>query len=418
MYSNIAPQFSHRRIIIAILMIDHLSKPTTVHSEYIFDRLTIKTIWNILQYPVRVPNLHHATNIARRSVEAGWMFRHDLEDLLIYMDDRFASYGFKLVPIGKSLGIHWERIGYRPTKKSHGPMDFDATRCEEAALLVILFERMGFQVDASILVDLLLPKVQDKSKKLLSGAELQIIWYHETNGKTAPLALRVEDYNVEDVVKTIITPSKYKVSISGASEESPDMIEFKSPRYRRNPLYGREMCPECGVEWRRGDPDSSYQHRKAHKEIMHFLDPKPLSEMANEIKNSVAPEVVNIQSSIWKHKEIYGRARAFKTEMGFDRVQWLLPKRFNDPFREGYLFTNDEGVIIGACSFVREKNEQRIYWVLDWVWVVPSERRKGHLHKRWKSFREKFGDFKISFPVSAEMQSFVRKQGDGRLLDG
>lgn len=398
-------------------MIDHLSKPTTVHSEYIVEEATLKAIWDVLQHPVRVPTTHHAVNIARRSAETGWVFRHDLEDLLIYQDDRLAGYGINIVSIAKSLGIHWEPICYRPSRKSHGSTDFDATRCEDAALLMILFERMGFQIDPSVLVDLLLPKVLDISKKLLSGAELQILWYHETKGKTAPLTMRVDDYDVEEVIKTIVTPSKYKIVLCGTNEENPNMIEFKSPKYRRNIYYGREKCPECGIEWRRGDPDSSYQHRKAHKEIMHFLDPKPLKEMADELKNSATPEVVNIQSPIWKHKEIYGRACAFKTEMGFDRVQWLLPKRFNDPFRQGYLFTNEEGVIVGACSFVREKEEQRIYWVLDWVWVVPRERRKGHLHKRWKLFREKFGNFKISFPVSTEMQSFIRKQGDGRLLE-
>lgn len=399
-------------------MIDHISKPSAVHTEYIFERKTLKIIWDVLQNPVQTSTTnHHAKNIANRSFDVGWMFRHDLEDMLIYQDDRLAGYGINIVSIAESLGIHWEPICYRPSRKSHGKKDIEATRFEEAALLMILLERMGFQVNPSVLVDLFLPKVQDKSKKLLSGAELQILWYHETKGKTAPLTLRVEDYDVEEVVKTIITPSKYKIILSGTNEENPETIEFKSPRYRSNPYYGREKCTECGIEWRRGDPDSSYQHRKAHKAIMYFHNPYPLKEMVNEILENKDAELVDVYSPIWKLKEIYGRAKEFRKEMKFDFIQWMKPGHFNNTSQVGYLFVKEDCTIVGACSFVKKSKNAVHYWTLDWVWINPKERRMGHLKKRWQHFKEKFGDFHISYPISDSMSAFVKNQGDEAFLE-
>jgi hypothetical protein len=78
---------------------------------------------------------------------------------------------------------------------------------------------------------------------------------------------------------------------------------------------------------------------------------------------------------------------------------------------------NDAGAIVGACAFRwREYSDAPAAWALQWVWVCPKARRTGVLRARWRSFRERYGDFHIEPPVSAAMQGFVRAMGDAALL--
>jgi len=62
------------------------------------------------------------------------------------------------------------------------------------------------------------------------------------------------------------------------------------------------------------------------------------------------------------------------------------------------------------CDHTGDRDQQ--LWALDWVWICTKERQKGHLAKRWLAFRERFGDFVVTSPVSEEMQGFLRKHGD------
>ena len=108
---------------------------------------------------------------------------------------------------------------------------------------------------------------------------------------------------------------------------------------------------------------------------MAYLDPKPSTEMLEERKTADQPELVTAGSPEWKQNEMYLRARAFKRELGFDFVQWKSPKSVGDANVHGFLFTNIEGAIVGACAF-RDRTEDysSIVYGLQWIWVCPKER--------------------------------------------
>ena len=208
----------------------------------------------------------------------------------------------------------------------------------------------------------------------------------------------------------------YKIIVRGTQDDVSDEIEVRSPKFRRQRTPAKVTCDKCGLQWRKGDPDSSANHRKEHKLRMVYYEPQPLKEMLLEMNENDDPELVLSKSPVWKDKEMYTRASAFRREFHYDFVQWHSKNGDSDPFVHGFLLTDTSGAIVGACSFRKKPDSQPISWKLDWIWICPKERRKGHLAARWKLFRERFGDFGLSHPVSDEMKTFLAKNGDSALL--
>ena len=107
---------------------------------------------------------------------------------------------------------------------------------------------------------------------------------------------------------------------------------------------------------------------------------------------------------------MFSRATLFRRELGFDFIQWQLPK-VDDPKNIGFLFndtteTFGHGAIVGACAFYQHGKN----WVLQWVWINPSVRGKGLLSERWDYFISKFGDFLVEGPISEDMEKFLLKK--------
>lgn len=385
--------------------------------DYSFDSRTLQLVWSALQEKVSPVNLHLAVRIAKRIVEKGWAFESDMEDLLYHLDRRIWACQFDVVEFSKMLGIHWESVCFRPTARSRSVLEFYGIRPEDAALLLILLERIGFQVDPTILVGLLLPKVKTRTKEIFNNSELEIFWFGKTRHKYGSIILKTRDGLEAEVIDTFNTASKYKIVVKGRHNK-PESILISSPKFRRQGDPLPVTCAECGLQWYKGDSDSSANHRKEHKRRMHYLEPKPSKQMLEDRQIVDDPELVKTTSATWKHKEMYIRAVAFKREFGYDFVQWQSEKGDKDPYVQGFLFTDEPGAIVGACSFRRDdKMDNNDFWVLDWVWICPKERRKGHLAKRWERLRKRFGNFRLTFPVSDDMKTFLAKHRDSSLLD-
>lgn len=135
-----------------------------------------------------------------------------------------------------------------------------------------------------------------------------------------------------------------------------------------------------------------------------------------------SPYLVDSSSPTIMLRRVEKFARYFKREMRFDLVQFSAkevdPQFAKDPF-EAYLFfefardlmEEDKPTpnrFIGACCF-RLKNEgtQDSYWSMDWVWLHPYFRHRGHLRKAWPMFVKKYGDFEVEEPWSAGMEKFL-----------
>lgn len=193
----------------------------------------------------------------------------------------------------------------------------------------------------------------------------------------------------------------------------------KPKKSRQRQQSVETVCNVCGFTWWKGIPQESAAHRREHRRRMACLEPQPLRKIIAARKSqetelghfSFNNALVTTCSPVWKHKQMYERAKAFKREFDYDVIQWDTPREC-DPNAHGFLFTDDAGSIVGACAFRNRVDENKNQWGLQWVWICPKERRKGHLSKRWKMFRKWFGGFRVEPPVSKAMEAFLIKQED------
>jgi len=386
--------------------------------QYKIDDSTLDLLWTALNEQPRHPKIHQAERHFQRWFRRGWVAHHDIEDIIDLLDARLSNNRLRICEFSKLFGFHWETVYYRPKARSIYVSGFEYLRVESAAVFLILLERLGFQIDASYLVKLLLPGIKFRKKEMFSDYELELFWFEKQRHKQVGIRLSTEAAEPwDEPQKTIKTSTGYTISLDLNEKAEPTSIFIKAPKFRRLKEPVVVTCKECGVEWRKGDPDSSELHRKEHKRRMAYLHPQPVAKLLTELKEHDDAELVTSSSPAWKHREMYERALAFKRELHFDFIQWESPEYNSDPKAHGFLFADEQGAIIGACAFrdhTGDRDQQ--LWALDWVWICPKERNKGHLAKRWLAFRERFGDFVVTSPVSEELQGFLKKHGDSMLM--
>jgi len=115
-------------------------------------------------------------------------------------------------------------------------------------------------------------------------------------------------------------------------------------------------------------------------------------------------------------------ARYFKKEFKYNSIQYEANEHLFDENRySGFLFSElardrleeDTPSVFrlfgGGCFRWREYKDHKPTWVLDWIWIHPFFRHRGHLHKHWKFMRDRYGDFLVEHPLSADMEKFIEK---------
>jgi hypothetical protein len=71
----------------------------------------------------------------------------------------------------------------------------------------------------------------------------------------------------------------------------------------------------------------------------------------------------------------------------------------------------EENRVLGACCFQdRQLDDTPHAWSLQWVWLHPFERRRGHLSRAWPYFAARFGPFYVEPPWTDAMQAFLTKK--------
>lgn len=379
---------------------------------------TLETLWTSLNEAPENISAFSAYCLFKEISDKEWGTLSDIQDILYEVEPRLAKRELGIDTLCQLFSINIETAFEKPSSKSNSTGGYPSVRSFDIARLLIILERIGFNTDASLLVEKILPQLKIKHKTLLSISELDVFWFEKhrhKKGEVILTALSKEEKWLEKSYNNIKlkTDKGYKVEAKINSESKPVHLKIIAPKYRHPRIPIKVVCPECNYEWMKGDPDSSECHRREHKKRLKYFSPQPLLKLLEIKKNDKDFELVTAHSPGWKHKEIYYRALAFKREFKYDFVQWKSPKGDNDPNAHGFLLSDDNGAVIGACAFrQRTTSDDKKLWVLDWIWICPSERRKGHLAKRWKLFRERFGDFLITPPVSKEMLSFLDKRGE------
>lgn len=108
-------------------------------------------------------------------------------------------------------------------------------------------------------------------------------------------------------------------------------------------------------------------------------------------------------------------AKYFKSEMGFDHLQFDDSMYDNDRFTGFLLLQRAMDLveredhfpsrIVGGGIFVENLGSHE----LDWVWIHPFSRNRKILRDRWREFKERFGQFSVTEPLSVQMAAFLKK---------
>lgn len=375
----------------------------------------LEVIWKALSAQKRTNNPHEFKRVVELILKQEWMFSSDFENLLYYSDNRLADFCYDIDMLVESLGYKWTPSLPRPSILSRMDYYRKGMGLSDAAALLMFLEGCGFDIDTTMLLKAIRPSIT--RKKILSMAEVDVYRCEQRRDKMST-SLEADDI-VWDWGNTFSgkLPNGYKFSADFQKDKSISSLTIYGSKYRRTKPPELTMCKECGYQWMKGDPEESKVHRETHSRRMKILEPQPNENMERAFRTENNPELINYTSPDWKHNEILDRAFAFKRELGFDFAQWSKSdSELAAGNVVGYLFTKEHKTIIGAASFrKREYDVEGTFWELDWVWIAPKYRRTGILKSRWPLFREQFGDFYVSHPISRDMKYFLSKVGDDHL---
>lgn len=367
----------------------------------------IALIWKCLREPVRRP-ISTVETECKIALE-GWADLSLLADLVGAQDQRL--YGLDLKAIITALGIPIRWVGSRPRRRLEDGSYFKAISATDVAFLLMWFERIGFRTDASALAERLRPALMVASHLTIEASD---ILFHEANRhRLPPVGIGANLSESTDFAgmrtERWTAPYGYRVLYSANGAGEALSLEVHAPKYRKRPEPRLVTCPDCGMTYMAGLREDGVAHRRNHARHVAVHDPKPEQRLVQAFEKDLDASWVDFASPKWKRSAMYERARQFKREFGYDFLQWEPPERI-DPYAVGFLFSDAEGRIVGACAF-RPATPGEPTWRLDWIWMCPSERRKGHLSRQWDRFEQRFGRFAISEPISPAMTSFLQKRG-------
>jgi len=132
--------------------------------------------------------------------------------------------------------------------------------------------------------------------------------------------------------------------------------------------------------------------------------------------------IVEKNSKLVYRQNLESFALYFKKEFKYDFIQYEANEHlYEDNKYNGFLFSEqawdrlEEGkpmpyrLVGGGCFRPRESTNREPLWILDWIWLHPFFRHRGHLSTHWQYFRQQYGEFIIEQPYSADMEKFLAK---------
>jgi hypothetical protein len=281
----------------------------------------------------------------------------------------------------------------------------------DATGFLILLEAIGLEVDPSRLVDALVGQIGDR--KLITSTEFDILHYKHTLGKrrirlNADVA-HLEGQHTQQTHKDTIG---YRFTVCSRGDV-PYSLEVSGPKYRVPKPREAVTCDICGMLYVTNHPGDARRHKAAHDRVVRRINPKPSARLQKRVATGIAGELVDENSPLWMHGEVYERAAAFRREFGYDVIQWPGDSSARAPSEwRGHLFAGPAGEIAGACAFMHTKSRKpKGEWSLQWIWIAPTFRRSGLLEARWADFLQRYGDFDLEKPLSAAMEAFLWKHG-------
>lgn len=168
-------------------------------------------------------------------------------------------------------------------------------------------------------------------------------------------------------------------------------------------------CPDCGFLYIPSDSNEEAAHGEYHKDFMAPDNAKPDPKIANLANEASGLVIFQRSDPDFLHKILYGIARRFKKEMGYDSADWAETGHQVPSGAIGALFADVEGRALGGAGIYTETQFSDVSHMIGWIWVVPKYRKKGILARAMPDLAARFPGALFQFPYSPAMEHFASK---------
>jgi uncharacterized protein YciI len=166
-------------------------------------------------------------------------------------------------------------------------------------------------------------------------------------------------------------------------------------------------CNVCGLFYCKDSPEDRREHRRRHRQVLRIYEPEPIPRLVG-----CGPFVkVTPRSPRWMRNRLEGAAIMFRREGAFDFAPYSAGEYYNEGKFRHHLIADPTGRVIGAFG-----TEWTTYcdaspqWT--WIWVVPSERRTGHMRATWEMLKATIPGIEPKPPFSFGAAAFFVERND------
>ena len=170
-------------------------------------------------------------------------------------------------------------------------------------------------------------------------------------------------------------------------------------------------CSICGLMYATDVDEDRRLHRARHAKVLRIISPKPQGTLAQAYARHGEFVPIERSSPPWMRRRLWGVAVQFKRELGFDFAPYHPDD--NDLKGHHWLIVTEDGRSIGGLS-VRWVvfSDAPPQWLWTWIWVVPSERRKGWASRCWNMLAPRFSGIDPDPPLSPPIARFFLDRTD------
>jgi zinc-finger of acetyl-transferase ESCO len=187
----------------------------------------------------------------------------------------------------------------------------------------------------------------------------------------------------------------------------PTVLQAQANKRSIMEPFVQVKCPDCGYSYVPDHPKDIMLHAKFHEEFTSPDRPIPDPRLAGLVDPTSGLIIFQRTDQNVLHEKLYGIARRFKREMGYDQADWAPIGYQVPPGAIGAIFSDDEGRALGGAGIYTETPFRNVSYMIGWIWIAPDFRRKGVLARALPDLAMRFPGALFQFPYSEAMERFA-----------
>lgn len=166
-------------------------------------------------------------------------------------------------------------------------------------------------------------------------------------------------------------------------------------------------CPDCGLSYVSDDLEDTTRHAEYHEEFTSPDRPSSDSRLVGLVSATSGLIIFQRSDQNFLHEKLYGIARRFKHEMGYDQADWAPVGHQVPDGAIGAIFSDEDGRALGGAGIYTEHPYRDVSHLIGWIWIAPDFRRRGVLARALPDLAMRFPGALFGFPYSEAMERFA-----------